>query len=312
MTSWHSYPKIFSLGHAALEGLFRDSVIVEEKIDGSQISFGVFKEDSGEAGLRIKSKGATINAESPESLFDKAVEYLKSVQHLMVSGYAYRAEYLRQPKHNTLAYDRTPQNNLIIFDINPAQESYLSHKEKTEQAKMLGLETVPLLYSGFITNPDQLKGLLETTSCLGGQKIEGVVVKNYSQFGKDGHVLMGKHVSERFREAHQVEWKTTNQKQGNVLANLIDRFKTPARWDKAIIHLKEQGRLMNEPRDIGPLLEAVQEDTKDECEAEIKEILFSWACPHLLRGVTHGFPEYYKNKLLESAFKETPGGEVQT
>lgn len=42
MDSFHSYPAVFNLGHKAIESLLTSGpVIVEEKIDGSQFSFGV-------------------------------------------------------------------------------------------------------------------------------------------------------------------------------------------------------------------------------------------------------------------------------
>lgn len=34
-TSYHSYPKIYAIGHSALRELFLDEVTIEEKIDGS-------------------------------------------------------------------------------------------------------------------------------------------------------------------------------------------------------------------------------------------------------------------------------------
>ena len=34
MSSWHSYPKVYALGHSAIKDLLLDSVILEEKIDG--------------------------------------------------------------------------------------------------------------------------------------------------------------------------------------------------------------------------------------------------------------------------------------
>ena len=56
-TSWHSYPSIYALGHRYLEELLLDPVLVEEKVDGSQFSFGVFEHPEGPE-LRCKSKGA--------------------------------------------------------------------------------------------------------------------------------------------------------------------------------------------------------------------------------------------------------------
>lgn len=37
-----SYPKIYNMGHAAIAELLLGEVTVEEKVDGSQISFGIF------------------------------------------------------------------------------------------------------------------------------------------------------------------------------------------------------------------------------------------------------------------------------
>ena len=51
--SWHSFPSVYAVGHAALADLFLDDVIVEEKVDGSQFSFGLFA-----YGWRFPSKGA--------------------------------------------------------------------------------------------------------------------------------------------------------------------------------------------------------------------------------------------------------------
>jgi hypothetical protein len=34
MSSWHSYSKIFNLGHVELNRFFEDPVLVEEKVDG--------------------------------------------------------------------------------------------------------------------------------------------------------------------------------------------------------------------------------------------------------------------------------------
>lgn len=43
-TSWHSYPKSLNVGHKLAEKLFDGPVVIQEKVDGSQFSFGVFNE----------------------------------------------------------------------------------------------------------------------------------------------------------------------------------------------------------------------------------------------------------------------------
>ena len=283
-TSWHSYPSIFALGHRAVSDLFLDDVIVEEKVDGSQFSFGRF---DGE--LKCRSKGATINVDVPEKMFAEAVEVVKSLD--LTNGWTYRAEYLKKPKHNSLAYDRIPTNHLIVFDINSNEEEYIPYDAKRGEANRLGLETVPLLFSGRIDSPQSILGYLETVSVLGGQKIEGVVIKNYARFGLDKKALMGKYVSEAFKEVHSKEWKDGNPKQGDVIQRLILGLKTPARWNKAVQHLRERGELTDSPKDIGALIKEVQIDVSKECEDEIKEALYAYALPQIRRAVTGGLPE---------------------
>ena len=60
MSSWNSYPKIYALGHAYLKELSLDPVIVEEKVDGSQFSFGLI---NGE--LKCKSHRKELILDAP-------------------------------------------------------------------------------------------------------------------------------------------------------------------------------------------------------------------------------------------------------
>lgn len=301
MTSWHNYGSIYSLGHKAIDDLLLDPVVVEEKIDGSQLSFGVFETPDGRV-LRCKSKGADLNLVAPDKLFSRAVEYVKSIEALLTPGWTYRAEYLMRPKHNTLAYDRVPANHLIIFDIADGEESYLGYTVKQDEAARLGLETVPLLVYGRITDPQQFRGMLEHTSVLGGQKIEGVVIKNYNRYGPDKKVLMGKFVSETFKEAHKTEWRAMNPTRQDVISRLIEELKTPARWDKAVIHLRERGLIEDAPRDLGHLMKEVPADIEKEEIEYIKTKLFEHAWPQIKRGVIAGLPQWYKEKLMERQF----------
>lgn len=298
-TSYHSYPKIYALGHRAIRELFNEDVLVEEKIDGSQFSACIL---NGE--LRCRSKGAQINVEFPEKMFAEAVETFKRLQPLMIPGWTYRGEYLKKPKHNALSYDRTPAGHVILFDVNPAEESYLSYEDKFAEGSRLGLEVVPRLFQGKISDPSSLLKLLETTSVLGGQKIEGVVVKNYQRFGEDKKVLMGKYVSEAFKEVHSKEWKDANPSTGDVIQRLILGLKTPARWNKAVQHLKERGELTESPKDIGPLMKEVSIDVKSECADEIKEALYAYAIKHIQRGVVAGLAEWYKEELMKQQFNK--------
>lgn len=298
-TSWHSYPKVFALGHRVLAPLLSDPVTVEEKIDGSQFSFGVF---DGE--LKCRSKGCPLNILAPEKMFEKAIETAQGLVPLLHDGWTYRGEYLTKPCHNTLAYERKPNNYIIGFDINTGHETYLGYDDKKAEFSRIGLECVPLLFSGSLSEMSKFRELLETVSILGGQKIEGVVIKNYSRFGPDGHALMGKFVSEEFKEVNSGSWREKNPGQGDIVLRLIEEYKTPARWAKTVQHLKESGKLENSPRDIGPLIKEVATDIEAECAGEIKDKLFAWAWSDIRRGISGGLPQWYKEQLVKSQFTE--------
>ena len=301
--SWHSYPSIFALGHKHLAELLLDPVLVEEKIDGSQFSFGVFAPgDNGWGGLRCRSKGVQLNIFAPDKMFENAVNVAKDLAAALRPGWTYRAEYLLKPKHNALAYERMPARHLIIFDINTGHEEYLPYDAKAEEAVRLGLEVVPRIHEGAIEDVQHFRAMLETISCLGGQRIEGVVVKNYRRFGLDKKCLMGKFVSEAFKEVHAAEWKKSNPSSGDIVDNLIAQYRNPTRWAKAVQHLREAGKLEGSPRDIGGLFKEVPADILKECEDDIKAALLRWAWPKVQRGVTAGLAEWYKERLLEQQF----------
>lgn len=304
-TSWHSYPSIYALGHKNIREIFENDVLIEEKVDGSQFSFGRFPWSENAGNIKCKSKGCDINPAFPEKMFALGVDYVRQIGESLHEGWTYRGEFLAKPKHNALVYDRVPKNNIILFDINPGQEAYLSYEEKVEEANRLGLEVVPRLHAGRISSPDSIIGLLDTKSILGGQKIEGFVVKNYARFGIDKKAMMGKFVSEAFKEVHNKEWKSSNPGALGIIELMIGKYKTPARWDKAIIHMREGGKLDGSPKDIGFLIQAIQEDIEKECIDEIKEDLFKWGWNKIRRGCMAGFPEYYKEKLLRESFNET-------
>lgn len=298
-TSWHSYPKIWAMGHGAIQELLFDEVVIEEKLDGSQFSFGKFGNQ-----LKCKSRNQEIDPETlnHSEMFKQGVDTAKELFPLLKDGWTYRGEYFQKPKQNLLAYNRAPHKHLILFDINTGEEIYLSREEKEEEAGRLGLEIVPAFYKGKVTDVKQFYSLLETESFLGGQKIEGIVVKNYNRFGKDKKVLMGKYVSESFKENNQKNWRKSSVYQSDILTILNGKYKTTARWEKAVQRLREAGNLEESPTDIGPLIQEIIKDVKVECTDEIMKDLFEWAWPKLSRTLSHGMPEWYKQKLLEKQF----------
>lgn len=295
-----AFPKIFQLGTKYIDTIFEDEVEISEKIDGSMFAFGKINNE-----LFIRSKGKQLFFDNPEKLFQEGVEYIESIQNKIPNNHIFYAEYLKKPKHSCLAYDRIPKNHLILFGVCSEKEVFSKNLE--EYAKLLDIESVPILFKGKINNSEELLKYLELTSILGGQKIEGVVVKNYNKTvlvgGQVMPIMNGKYVSEAFKEVHNKNWKKDNTGKGKF-ETFVESFKTDARWNKAIIHLKEKGELEETPRDIGKLMKEVKEDIIKEEKENIKDFLYKTFSGQILRTAVRGFPIWYKEKLLKENIDE--------
>ena len=326
MSSWGSYPSIYAMGHSAIKDLLNHEVNVEEKVDGSQFSFGLVPANLDSNGkpvdpvwnvfdnicwsLKVRSKGAVIHIDAPPKMFARACEMVKEMSGQLHPGWTYRGECLDKPKHNALAYDRVPAGHIIIFDINTGNQEYLSYEDKKAEAERLGLECVPLLFTGKITGVEHFRKFLDTVSVLGGQAIEGVVVKprNYNLFGADKKVLMGKFVSEAFKEVHRKAWgeggEFAKASKNDIIRKVTLALSTPARFQKALIHLKEKGLIEGSPRDIGLLIKEIPHDILKEEQGWIMETLFNALWPDISRGINRQVPTWYKDLLLTQQFEQ--------
>jgi hypothetical protein len=295
LTSWHSYSSIYALGHPETDPIFTQPVEIQEKVDGSQFSFGKFGDQ-----IKVRSKSREFPINAPESMFQLAVNSVLEIQDLLKEGYCYRCEYLSKPKHNTLQYSRIPTKNLLVFDISIGYQRFLEDPaEREEEANRLGLEVTPTFFRGLYNEGvNDLYKLIEGDSCLGGS-IEGVVVKSYGQFDSKKKVLMGKLVGKDFKERHEKEWKKENPGHTDVIEELIKTLSTEARYKKAVQHLREDGVLVGSEQDIGNLINEVKRDIDKEELEFISQKLLEWALPKIKRGLTKKVPDWYKNLLLE-------------
>lgn len=292
-----SYGKIYTIGHNEIKDIFKSPIVIEEKLDGSQFSFGIIN-----GKLCCRSKNVNLDLDNPEKMFKNAVDIVKDLSCMLLPNYVYRGEYFSKPKHNILAYDRIPNNNIILFDISVNGQNYLSYNAKKAESERIGLECAPKIFEGEILSVNDLTSLLNHISILGGTKIEGVVVKNYNFLGSDGNILMGKYVSEDFKEVRKSIISTEKYNKKDFIDTLIENYRTPARWLKALQHLKEQGDCEFSTKDIGKLIAEIQNDVNKECNDEIKNLLFFYFWPIISRGIVKGVPQWYKNKLLDEVF----------
>lgn len=291
-----AFPKILHLGHKQIKDIFDGEVEITEKVDGSQLGFGKI---NGE--LFVRSKGKEQDLDNPDKMFEGAVEFVKTIADKLPDNIALYGEWLNKPKHNVLAYDQTPKNGIALFGVcDPITQEHLGMDEISAWAERLGVDTVPLLFKGETNAQVVLDMVDKTDSFLGGQKIEGVVVKAYKPWLFMGKipltVMSGKYVSEAFKEVHAKDWKKEHTGKGK-LEVLISQYRSKARWNKAIQHLRDNGELENSPKDIGAIIKEVRVDVTAEEMENIKDQLWEIYKDDILRHTTSGLPEWYKKKL---------------
>jgi len=301
-----SFPKIFHIGDRPIKQSVDVPVEVTEKIDGSQLGFMRKGED-----VFIRSKGAFIYdgdhfvRDIPENdLFYPAVQYILMEQDYLLDSHIYYGETLCKPKHSTLAYDKTPQNNIALFGVLDPDGVPFEYAKIKNEAMHFGVGVVKLLYTGMkpedISTSEWIETFLKSESQLGGPKIEGVVVKRYQEHLVGSQLLpimSGKYVSEAFKEVHNKNWNKENTGRGKW-QTYKEGFRTEARWNKAVQYLKEKGELTGTPKDIGPLIERIKDDISEEEKHNIMEKLWNEFGKDILSESVKGFPEFYKKQLM--------------
>lgn len=293
-----TYPKIFALGSDFIKAIFDGGVSIEEKLDGSAFTVGKI---NGE--LFMRSKNVQLYRDNPQKMFQEGVDYILSIEDKLPDDIVFYFEYLRKLKHNCIKYDRIPKNHLMLFGASDKHKNFIPDYRR--YAKILNVDSAPLLYKGKVNNIKEIHKLLETKSFLGGTKIEGFVVKNYSQpfllGGQPIPLMTGKYVSEKFKEVHDKNWKRNTGK--GKFETFKEKFRAEARWDKGIQHLRDSDELEFEPRDIGKLIKEIQRDIEEEEKENIKEFLYNNFKREILGYAIKKFPEYYKEYLAKRSFE---------
>lgn len=302
MSNIKGYPKILPASGKFADYIVGNHCEITEKVDGSQFAFG--KDYKGK--LHMRSKGALIafDEDNVQQMFRPAVDYVLSIADSLPFDTVYYGETLSKPKHNSLQYDRIPKNHIALYGVTDFEQTFCKARnwaDLNEWARSIDVEPVALLFEGTISNLEEIKKFLGT-SALGGQPAEGVVIKNYAAtgnfFGGFQPLVAMKYVTEAFKEVHSSNPEYSPNK--SKTENLMERYRSPARWHKAVQHLTEKGEIQSSPRDIGPLLKELNRDLEVECEQEIKDALWEIYRKDFLRTATRGFPEWYKQQLLKA------------
>lgn len=290
------YPKIYSHERRESEQLLGRTVFIQEKIDGSQISFGIIN-----GVLRIKSKGKHLDLDNPEKLFSVAVKNIINAQETLTQESIYIGEYLRTVRHNVCKYDRVPLNNIAIFDVKENGKfmpqnvvKYMAEKSGFEHIKTLRSTKSGSDKSWF---DDVSASISNIKSQLGGE-VEGVVIK--TSFGFDFPRAFCKIVSDKFKETQQsLKKPKINFNHEDFIKSISVKYITDARYQKAFQHAKEDGALVFSDKDIGTLMRYINADLESECSEQIKDAIWSFYKPKIWKRISKGAPEWYMNKIYD-------------
>jgi len=305
MSKTAAFPKILHIGDKQILDLFETEVEITEKIDGSQFGFG--KTPEGE--LIMRSKGREITLDTVDKLFFPAVTYITSIAERIPNGWFFYGETLHAPQHSTLAYDRIPKNHIALFAVyDSEQRVFHNYDTILEYAQKFDVDAVPLLFRGETSATNVLEMVKDTPSYLGGQNIEGVVVKAYKSWMFLEQipltVMSGKYVTEEFKEVHVKDWSKLNTGKGKFEV-LKENYRTEARWRKAIQHLRERGELTGTPKDIGALIKETRVDIETEEKENIKDVLWAIYKEDILKYSVFGLAQFYKEELVKGEVNGT-------
>lgn len=301
------YPKVRTVGHRDINMLLVGTVSVQEKVDGSNFSFG--KAADGKPFAWSREQVLDISEPDRCGMFAPGVRHVVSILDQVQPGWIFRCEYLQRPKHNVLAYSRVPRNHLVLFETERVNGDYYAnrgecHTEMRGFAEMFDIDVVPLFHFGPLTlddlsrsNPDSLRNQwFARESFLGGPRIEGVVIKNFYQTDtrSGATYLVGKVVQDSFKEQHQHQVKS---EKADPIEEIGRRYGVPARWRKAVQYLRDNQLLSYEMEDVPKLLSRVRKDIEEECEQEIKDALWKLYRKNVLGNTTKGLAQWYQQQL---------------
>lgn len=310
------YDKVLSLGAPYTHNALVGKVIIQEKVDGSQFRWGW----DNEGAFHIGSKGQELHSADQAPMFMHGFTYLMGKKDKIEGrprNMWFFGEYLAKPKHNVLHYCRVPNNNIVLFDAYTVLDEggicWLTREELGVWAKDWDVDLIPELFRGIVTGGiDVLKKFAhETVSYLGGTNVEGLVIKNYAQLidihGRVRH-LTTKFVRDEFREKHH----RINRPRRETIDEFIKGFHSEARWNKAIQRLREESKLENDVKDIGPIIKSIHQDIDEEESDFIKEWLFNRFIKEIRTVSVRGFPDWYKDKLYQEGVDASKNDEVSS
>jgi hypothetical protein len=251
-------------------------VWLEEKVDGSQLSF--FLRDEGV--LVFCNKGKVI-VDKNSFVFKDTMLQIEQIKGSLKPDCVYHGEAVTKKKHNVVTYGRVPKKLFVLFQVEDKDHHY-TIDETLFEANRIGVELTDIITSYTIDDSkdsileiDALEKMCDKTSFLSTvdfeSKMEGVVIKWYDDVIKKIHKY--KYVRQEFKEFHKLGKKHKDLKTPVKFIETMGKcYSTEARLRKASQHLSE--REGNENPTEEELIKELDDDFRKEHLTEYK--LWLW------------------------------------
>lgn len=231
----YKYPKVLNLGHKEIADIFLDEIIFQEKIDGANFQFQIYK---GE--LIFGSRNQHIA--NPESSGFIAVAPVRDAYEKNPDAFSPLFLYIGESMQpHTLKYTNIP--DFVGFDIMIKTTGDFVTPEKAKKLfEAMGLPFINTLgrKHGNQVTEELLEQLINLPSAYGSANLEGVVIKNYRRVNKYGRPLWGKVVRDDFRESNKSTFKTLGISSDDEFV-IVETFATEARIRKRILAMVNDG-----------------------------------------------------------------------
>lgn len=280
------YPKVQQLARVTKYFAPTTPVVVQEKLDGSNVSFYFEKDTSF-----LQSRTVRIDPEKP-GMFAPFVAWFKEHEDALLNYFGEGVIVYGEMVNNQgkIKYEKT--SPFVPFDVvrlNPQRvvaKDGIVHTNQNISVipgefdlvpwSQWGVEPVSTWYRGPMgeLNVEEMNARI-------GPGVEGCVVKAYDvvgfwsdpETGDNGSwreaIVGGKVVREDFKELRTSV--TSPKRMDDPLVGLADYVVTRARVDKAIAFLTEQKGMPPKPHEV---ISRVAKDVHDEAEQEVKDFLF--------------------------------------
>lgn len=201
------YMHIERLGHQECAGLLDGEVIIQNKMDGANLTIA----HDPEKGVIIASRNQPVCVGGhPAQGFNGAIEYILDHPHLQsiaAQGHVLRGEWAVR---HSLNYNQSVYKHFYLFDVQDAEtHRYMHYDRYMELIDGKEIKSIPVLAR--FTNPglSDIEPLIHGPDDWGAAQKEGIVIKNYSFVNKFNNTVWAKMVSADFKEKNKLEFGAT-------------------------------------------------------------------------------------------------------